>query len=131
MRVADVRDADRQPCAKGRGGRYGALHDPDGHARITGPCGDTLEIWLRVRDGRIERANFVADGREASYASVAAVCAWAEGQSFAGAARVTQQLVLDELGGLAEEDSHCALLAARVLAVAVADCPRFSSEEGA
>ena len=25
----------------------GPISDADGYARITGPCGDTLEIWLK------------------------------------------------------------------------------------
>ena len=40
----------------------GILDRPDGYAKIKGPCGDTMEIWLRVADGVIERASFWTDG---------------------------------------------------------------------
>ena len=32
---------------------YGPLDSFDGHARITGPCGDTMEFWIRVADHRL------------------------------------------------------------------------------
>ena len=28
----------------------GNLKDADGFAKVTGPCGDTMEIWLKVRN---------------------------------------------------------------------------------
>jgi hypothetical protein len=34
----------------------GLLADFTGHARITGPCGDTMEFWLLARDRRIRRS---------------------------------------------------------------------------
>ena len=32
---------------------YGPLESFNGHARITGPCGDTMEFWIQVTDKRI------------------------------------------------------------------------------
>ena len=40
---------------------YGPLESFDGHARITGPCGDTMEFWLQVREGRIREASFTSE----------------------------------------------------------------------
>ena len=43
--------------------RYmGALNDPDGYARVTGPCNDTMEIFLRFRQERVTEASFQTDG---------------------------------------------------------------------
>ena len=52
----------------------GTLHSPDGYARITGPCGDTMEIYLKVDHGRIRQATFTTDGCGSSIvcASIAA-----------------------------------------------------------
>ena len=41
---------------------HGAIAAADGFARITGPCGDTMEIWLRIRDGVISNISFMTDG---------------------------------------------------------------------
>jgi len=40
----------------------GPIEHPDGHARFTGPCGDTMEIFLQVRGNRIVDAKFLTDG---------------------------------------------------------------------
>ncbi len=31
----------------------GKIKNPDSHVRITGVCGDTVEIYLAIEDGRI------------------------------------------------------------------------------
>ncbi len=43
--------------------RYmGAIDDPDGYARVTGPCNDTMEIFLRFKQGTVAEASFQTDG---------------------------------------------------------------------
>ena len=42
---------------------YGPLESFNGHARITGPCGDTMEFWISSRrTGRIDRIGFTTTG---------------------------------------------------------------------
>ncbi len=41
---------------------YGALENWNGHARITGPCGDTMEFWLQVVEKTIVSAGFTTTG---------------------------------------------------------------------
>jgi len=36
----------------------GSIQDADGFASVTGSCGDTMEIWLRVKEGKIRHATF-------------------------------------------------------------------------
>ena len=33
----------------------GSIPDADGFSSITGPCGDTMEIWLKVTEAPLER----------------------------------------------------------------------------
>ena len=40
----------------------GGMDNADGFARITGPCGDTMEIWLRVKDNTIVEIKFMTNG---------------------------------------------------------------------
>lgn len=40
----------------------GRMSDPDASAIVHGWCGDTMEIYLRVNDGRISEATFMTDG---------------------------------------------------------------------
>ena len=106
----------------------GGIPAPDGVARITGPCGDTMEICLKVTDGRVMNASFWTDGCGPSIASGSTVTALAKGKSLSEAQKITQQDVLDALGGLPEDNLHCALLAANTLKEAIKDYLAFKKE---
>jgi nitrogen fixation NifU-like protein len=99
----------------------GSLEDADGFAQVTGLCGDTMEIWLKVLDGIIVQATFFTDGCGTSIASGSMVTEMAKGKSITEAQKISQQNVLDALGGLPDESKHCALLAANTLKEAVRD----------
>ena len=99
----------------------GSIDGADGQACITGPCGDTMEIWLRVADGVIERALFWTDGCGTTIAAGSMVTELAKGKRPLEAYRITQQDVLNALGGLPDESVHCALLAANTMQQAVQD----------
>jgi len=101
---------------------------PDGLARITGPCGDTMEICLKVSNGKVLNASFWTDGCGPSIASGSMVTELAKGKSISEAQKITQQDVLDALGGLPEDSLHCALLAANTLKEAIKDCLAFKKE---
>jgi len=99
----------------------GNIDDADGFARITGPCGDTIEIWLKVRNNVVTQATFMADGCGTTIAVGSMVAELAKGKSISQALKVGQQDVLNALGGLPRESRHCALLAADILKEAVKD----------
>jgi nitrogen fixation NifU-like protein len=106
----------------------GEIHAPDGFGRITGPCGDTMEIYLRVRDGMVMNASFWTDGCGPSIVSGSMVTELAKGKSVSEAQKITQQDVLDALGGLPEDSLHCVLLAANTLKEAIKDYLAFKKE---
>jgi nitrogen fixation NifU-like protein len=100
----------------------GSFNDADGYAQITGPCGDTMEMWLKVDGNIIFKAGFTTDGCGTTIASGSMVTEMAKGKSLTEALRIGQQDVLDALGGLPEESEHCALLASNTLKAAIRDC---------
>jgi len=106
----------------------GDMEDADGFARVTGPCGDTMEIWLKVKNGTIANATFMTDGCGTSIASGSIVTELAKGKSVSEAQRISQQDVLNALGGLPEESEHCALLAANTLREAIKDYLAMTKE---
>jgi len=106
----------------------GEIPAPDGFGRITGPCGDTMEIYLKVRDGRVMNASFWTDGCGPSIASGSMVTELAKGKSILEARKVTQDDILDALGGLPEDSLHSALLAANTLREAIKDYLAFKNE---
>jgi len=99
----------------------GDMEDADGFAKVTGSCGDTMEIWLRVKGVTIADATFMTDGCGTSIASGSMVTEMARGESVSEAGRISRQDVLGALGGLPEESEHCALLAANTLKEAIKD----------
>ena len=99
----------------------GDMNDADGFAKVTGPCGDTMEIWLKIKDDSIADATFMTDGCGASIASGSMVTEIAKGKNVSEVWKISQQYVLNVLGGLPEESKHCALLAANTLREAIRD----------
>jgi nitrogen fixation protein NifU and related proteins len=100
---------------------YGPPEDFDGHARMAGPCGNTMEFWLAVQNGRVLRAFFVTGGSESSLACGSITTCLTTGRSVVEAMAIGQRTVLEALGGLPGESEHCALLATNTLKAACGD----------
>jgi ATP-binding protein involved in chromosome partitioning len=106
---------------------FGPLKGASSSARIKGPCGDTMEFWLRVEADRILQANFTTDGCGASVLSGAMAGKLASGKTLAEACKVTPEQVEEAAGGLPDDHKHCAVLALKTLCAAVAQLERRDS----
>ena len=78
----------------------GDMEDADGFAKVIGPCGDTMEIWLKVKNGTVADATFMTDGCGTSIASGSMVTEIAKGKSVGEVWKSNQQDILNALGGL-------------------------------
>ncbi|WP_028575174.1 iron-sulfur cluster assembly scaffold protein [Desulfonatronovibrio hydrogenovorans] len=112
---SEVYERWRNPAYMGR------MEGPHGSSRLTGSCGDTVEIYLKVEDQRISKAMFFSDGCGPSVVCGSVACELALGKDLEDAASVTGQDILEVLKGLPEDKKHCAFLAARALEEAVHD----------
>lgn len=99
----------------------GSLPDANGHAVITGPCGDTVEIWLQVEKDWVKQASFTTTGCGPSRACGSMATELAIGRSIRTALEMEQEDILEELNPLPEDHWHCALLAANVMKAAAQD----------
>ena len=99
----------------------GKIDDPDGYGKVKGPCGDTMEIFLKVINGKIAEANFMTDGCGTTIICGSMVTELAKGKGINDAGKITQAFILQNLGGLPESDQHCALLAANTFHEALKD----------
>jgi len=106
----------------------GRIQAADGFGMVTGSCGDTMEIYLMIKNGGIANATFWTDGCGPSIASGSMATELARGKSIAEATKITQDVILNDLGGLPEESLHCALLAANTLREAIRDYLAFKKE---
>jgi nitrogen fixation NifU-like protein len=99
----------------------GEMDKPDGHAVVTGHCGDTDEFFVKIFSSRITEVRFRTTGCFFTIAACDAVATMAEGRTVREALRITRDAVLEYLGGLPEDHEHCALLAANSLHKALRD----------
>jgi len=106
----------------------GTLENADGYAKVTGPCGDTMQVWLKVKDETISDASFLTDGCGTSMASGSMATEIAKGKNIIEAVNISQQDVLAALDGLPEESHHCALLAADTVKAAIQDYRMIKKE---
>jgi nitrogen fixation NifU-like protein len=100
----------------------GLLENPDGYARLSGTCGDTMEMSVRVDGDVVAACGFVTDGCGSTVVCGSAATWLATNRNLIEAlGAVTARGILELLGGLPEGDVHCAELAAETLRRALAD----------
>ena len=98
----------------------GELADADAVSEQTNPvCGDRLRLSLRVREGRIEAARFLAYGCPPTLACGSALAEMLEGMTPGEAALVSRADITKAAGGLPARKGHAAALAAETLASAL------------
>lgn len=68
----------------------GMLLTFNGHARVTGPCGDTMEFWLYAVKDRVEKVSFETDGCGSSLACGSMAACLAEGKRVFEAERIAE-----------------------------------------
>ena len=98
----------------------GELADANAAAEETNPvCGDRLRLSLRIHDGRIEAARFLAYGCPPTLASGSALAEMLEGMTVEDALKLTRKEIVNVLGGLPARKQHAAALAIETLQVAL------------
>ncbi len=88
----------------------GRMHDADAYAIVTGPCGDTMELYLKVKEDTISKASFMTDGCGATIACGSMITKVLNNLSVDKARKIEDVHLLKKLGGLPEENMHCATL---------------------
>jgi nitrogen fixation NifU-like protein len=98
---------------------FGRIESSDSRISLTGPCGDSIEFSMTVEDGRIKDIRFMTDGCGSSTACGSMTTRMSEGKSLEEAYGLDEQGLLDQLGGLPDENRHCAKLAVDTLHKAI------------
>lgn len=100
----------------------GVIEDPDGYGRVGNPvCGDLMEIFIKVKDDKIEDIKFRTFGCGGAIATSSMITEMARGKSLGEAMRITRNDVADALDGLPPQKMHCSNLAADALHAAIND----------
>jgi nitrogen fixation NifU-like protein len=106
-----------------------AMAQPDGYGHVAGSCGDRMEIFLRFEEDKVKEASFRTDGCGSSLVCGSFAAELAHGKTPDEVAEISGETILKVLGGLPEEDRHCALLAAETLQTALEDYMRKESRK--
>ena len=89
----------------------GTIENPDSQVRITGVCGDTLEMSLRIHGKKIYGIKFTTDGCGFTVACANYVARRAKGKTIKEAWVIEPDDVDRYFEGLPKENKHCAKLA--------------------
>ena len=103
---------------------FGPMKDASARAKIAGPCGDTVEVWLRIDGGKIRKASFMTDGCAHSSMCCGTAVRMTEGMPPEAAAEISQEEILEAVGPVPEDHQHCALLAANTIKKALENYSR-------
>ncbi len=106
------------------------IEAPDGYGRRTGQCGDTIEMFLKIRDDRIRSASFEIQGCLNTAACANTVIKLTEGKTVDQAWKITPEEVVRYLGTLPSKEAHCAELAVGSFYLALSDFQKMKEASG-
>jgi len=111
----------------------GEIPDCDGVGKVGSPvCGDMMEVYIKVVDGRLADVKYKTFGCGAAVASGSMGTEMVKGKTIEEAMKITDQQVAEALDGLPEEKMHCSNLAADGIRAAIEDyLSRRGGKEGA
>jgi len=93
---------------------YNARSMPDADAKGSNgdpSCGDYLDVFIKVKDNRIEDISYLVFGCSASIATASMTSVMAKGKTLEEAMEITEEDIIRELDGLPENKVHCSNLA--------------------
>lgn len=100
----------------------GVIEDADGVGKVGNPmCGDVMEMFIKVKDDRIEDVKFRTFGCGAAIATSSIATEMIKGKSLDEAVNLSNKAVADALGGLPAQKMHCSNLAADAVRNAIED----------
>ncbi len=100
----------------------GSMNDADGEGNCGDPgCGDSLTIYIKVKNESIEDISFLVFGCAAAIATSSMTTELAKGKAIKEALKLTDDDVIEALGGLPENKKHCSNLGIQTLRNAIDD----------
>lgn len=97
----------------------GCFEKPDAGGKVTGWCGDTMEIHLMLDGDTIKDARFMTDGCGATIACGSMLTKMARSKLLSEAMKISPDDLLTELISIPEDHEHCLSLAVSTLRAAV------------
>ena len=100
----------------------GEIETPDGVGEATNPvCGDTMRLFIKVDKNRIVEVRFLTFGCGAAIAASSMLTEMIKGKSLDEALTISDQDIVQALGGLPPTKVHCSVLAEKAVQAAIVD----------
>lgn len=100
---------------------FGGLNGPDGYGKAVNHCGETMEIFLRIRRGRVQDALFFSDGCLHTLQAGVAVTGLAQGKSVRDCLAISEDMIRKNAANLPADHGHCVRQARSALKKALRD----------
>ncbi|MFA5338115.1 MAG: iron-sulfur cluster assembly scaffold protein [Candidatus Omnitrophota bacterium] len=100
---------------------FGRMNGPTSCAVFKGPCGDEMEFYLVIDDGKIIEAKCYTDGCKETRMCGLMVAYLAHNKTVNEALAISAGEVIRKLKNLSFEHRHCSILAVSTLYRAIAD----------
>jgi nitrogen fixation protein NifU and related proteins len=98
-----------------------SLPDADGFGACRSDCGESMKIWLRIRNDRVDDAGFWTNGCAATIACGSMATVLIKDKTVLEALALTSRQIADALVDLPEGNFHNSELAADALRMALKD----------
>jgi len=100
----------------------GEMENPDGVGEVQNPvCGDRMRLFIKVEAERIVDATFLTYGCSAAIASSSITSEMIKGRTIEELQKISNETVMEALGGLPPTKIHAAMLAEQAVKAAVLD----------
>jgi nitrogen fixation NifU-like protein len=98
----------------------GEIENPDAMAVVGDPtCGDFIRVYLKVEAGKISAFKFLTQGCPGAISTSSIATELAVGKTLEEALQLTDNDVIEAVGGIPARKAHCSLLAIRGLHQAI------------
>jgi nitrogen fixation NifU-like protein len=106
----------------------GQMENYDGYSgKITSSCGDSMWVWLKVKDDVIQDVTYLGDICIGAVSSGSMLTEMVENRTIREVLRISSVDILRALGGLPENFVHCATLAEMALKAAIRDYKAYKA----
>jgi len=100
----------------------GIIEDASGVGKVGNPvCGDIMELFIKVDNGKITDAKFRTFGCGAAIATSSMITEMVKGKTIEEALKISNKAVAESLEGLPPVKMHCSVLAEDALKAAIND----------
>ncbi len=98
---------------------FGKPSKYNAYGKSSGSCGESIEIFLKVNGDKIEDAKFFTKGCVTIVVCGSVVTELVKNKSLEEAMKIRSIDIVDEIGGLPEDELHCAIIAENALKEAI------------